>query len=266
MDEDEWLMIAVEAMGMISALPLDHSQAPASVKCLNPECHAELDIIGTPPGRPILVRYLVWGLYSSIKGIMAINKFCEASFFLKWDGLLVGHVAIRTLSPSLPERNMTGTLPQMSSSNQSSDFLVGSFDVADSTYSIPLKSPKLQLVVTHWGEDLPRNDIVSTIVEVLYTTASATPRDRIPDAIIVMPAPFTVQLHIIPYPMTQGQVNLTAQVVALSVSQIPQIMLSKERWREMHFDIKAGDDDVALGLLVKPGVTSESTVYATSTS
>ena len=264
MNSDEWLLIAVEAMGKVSALPLDYPQEPAFVKSRDPRFQAEVDFRSTPPGRAIKARYFVWGLYSGIKDVIALNRFCESSLFLHLNGVSMGYIVFKSSSRSLPGRNLTNTLPQKTSPNESSDFELGNLDVTDSTYSIPLTSPKLQLVVTRWGELLPRTGVVTTIIEALYITASNTPNARIPDAIIVSPPPFTVQVHVLPYSTTHDQVNLTGSIVATALSLIPDIMLAQKKWQEMHFNIKAGDDEVALGLLVKPGSTLDSSANATS--
>ena len=264
-DQDQWLVMATGAMGAVSALPLGFFQVPTTIQSPHPDIQVEVDFIGAPPGRATLVRFHVWGLYTAIRSTIELRRFRVSNYFLRWQGILVGHMAVKRKSLSLPGTNSTNALQQTSSSSShSSDFVTGDLNVTGSAHSFPLTSPLIDLVVTKWGVSLPRYDIVRTIVEALYIVASTTPKVQIPDAIIVRPRPYTVELHIIPYATTTGQPNMTSEIIAATISQIPLMMFSQGQWREMHFDIKADNVDVAFGLLVRPKLGLGSSPNGTS--
>ena len=249
LDGDQWLVTVVDAMGVVSAKATGAYQRQVTFKNPDPNFHLEIDISSAPPEKQILVQYLVWGFYLAIEGAISLDRFWSCSFILQLEEKFVGSIGVRS---SLPGTNLTDKLQQKSSHGGSSDLVIGNLDATDSTDPILLTTPKPKLVITDLGLDLPKYDIVRTIAETLYKTATSNPTDEILDAIIIRPAPFTVELHIIPYARASGKPKMTAEIIAILIHRIPRALLSKGRWAEVHFDIKVGDFNVAHGLLVKP--------------
>ena len=254
LDEDEWLVTAVEVMGYISSVSLSTLLKSSTYNDPDPGLRVVSVVIqpAKSEGR-VAARYIVWGFYSAIKGMITINRFRIAQFTLRWEQLTVGVIKIGRRQSSLyvPEGNYTGTPQQHSSFSQSNFLVARSPDNTNKNLSLPLTSSGRGIRITYFGRDLPKHDIILTIVETLLLVASRTPLARVSEAVIVSPSPHTVQLHVIPYATTSSQPDMTVENVALAVKKIPGMLLEAGRWSEVHFDIVVGGVEVAHGLLVR---------------
>lgn len=251
LNEDQWLLPAVEAMGRLSAGSLVDLLETSIY--LGPDPDVQLVVVGVhpiPEAGKIEARYLIWGLNYAIKSAIRISRFNVAQYNLRLESKTIGAIQIkpRTGSPSLPGRTFNDSLQQTVSSNRSETFVTGSPNSTDLNLSAP---ERWKVAITEYGNDLRKEDVILTIVDTFLVMATRTPQTQVKEAIIIAPLVYAVHLHIIPYAATPEQPVMTVACVVLAVKLVPGMLRRGGRWSEIHFDILFDDVQMAHGLLVK---------------
>ena len=259
LDEDNWLVSAVHAMGDIGSKPITEHLSQTVYELLDPNFRlVGVSIRPAVPGGKIEVRYVIWGFYLVIRGAIRTNSFKQATFLLCWQGQKIGTIYIwrRARQPALPRTKSTNNLQKTPFSNLSTISATGTLSSNNLDLAISLMDPTIAVDIKYVGRALPKHDIVMTIITCINEIASRTPEAQVSDPVIVMPPPFTVQLHIIPDRQVAHRPHMTMYYVAFSIKWIPGLLLRLGRWSEIHFDILIDGFAVAHGLLVKGSMSS----------
>lgn len=252
LDEDQWLLTAMDFMGQLCAQPTTDRIESSDFRSGDPDLQlVELAFDVHPMLEDIEVRYLIWGLYRALRGVFILDSFSTTVYQMTLRGVPICALTIKARSDPWPQPgwSSTNTLRQMSSSNQSDVSVTESPDGTKLNVSVPHMAPHISIGITYFGRDLPKKDIILTIVESLLTIADPEPLVLITAAIIVTPPHSTVQLHILPFAVTKEMPLLWVAELAEVLKDIPR-MLWRSRWAEIHFDILVHGVPVALGLLV----------------
>ena len=251
-DEDQCLVEAVQVLEVWAQTPPTDPVVEASYQ-VGDLPNIYVAALGPGGGRPIQVRFLTWGLYLGIKGMIETRNFKKVFFFLRWERQLVGFIAIGKPEArlSLSGDNSTSDLQQKSSSDSLS--LVASQGLNRDSFNLSVpdtlsdQNMQMRLNVLGLGQPLPKYDAIMAIMKVVFSASLPGSHERIQDPVqIAAPPPFEAKLQVRPERRTSEPPYVTGRMVSAVTSQIPVFLLLQARqWAEVKYQIEIDDVLVA---------------------
>ena len=204
-------------------------------------------------------RFVVWGLYLGVKGMIETNHFMAVDINLRWQGLPVGSIGVykRTNPQSLSEEDSQqshNTLQQRAPSNESTFSTSEGLDseyfnlTASNTPSNAIANLVTRVVT--WGEDLAKWDFIMPILEGILTAFSPLPSARLEEPVVVQSAaPYdSARLQVLSVQTPPGPIFARPAAVSLGIRYLASIcLLRAHQWAEMGFQIKIDEVLVANG-------------------
>jgi hypothetical protein len=241
---DAFLLNVVEAMATYAMLNFTADVKP--VKVGSPD--VTIVSRGPKPGETVEARFLVWGLYAGIRGLILYDILKTVEFTLKWDGNVVGYIKIRkpNAQPSGSVDDTTVLTPQYSTS-PSTPALVDETNMIDKSLQMPDNSASLSVQFTGFGQPLARDGVIITILKALLSIAPKDSEQTVQPFHVSGPAPYDATLRIRPLrprPSPSAKA-FTYAMVSRSLLDITQQALQCGTWSEAYFDVVV--DGVANG-------------------
>lgn len=241
---DAFLLNVVEAMATYAMLNFTADAKP--VKVGSPD--VTIVSRGPKPGDTVAARFLVWGLYAGIRGLILYDILKTVEFTLKWDGNVVGYIKIRKPNAqSSGAVDDTGVLTPQYSSSPSTPALIDETNMIAKSLQIPDNSPSLSVHFTGFGQPLTRDGVIITILKTLLSIAARDSEQTVEPFQLSGPAPYDATLRIRPLrprPSPSAKA-FTYAMVSRSLLDITQQALQRGRWSEAYFDVVV--DGVANG-------------------
>jgi len=213
----------------------------------------------TTAGGRIESRFLVWGLYTGIRGMVFHDIYQTVEFTLKRDNEVVGYIKIMKpeTQSSLPVSNSTNglTLPpggelslRSRPISRNDEYLVNTSDTPDNP-----DFHHLSVDFTGFGQPLQKNDIYMAILKTLVYIAPFDRNQRLQNFGVAAPAPFDATLRIVQYrpPPPASAQTFSYIWAARSLVAVPQILMQLGRWTEASFEVVVDGVPVGKGAIVK---------------
>ena len=259
--EDDCLVAAVQLLGLWGADQLT-MQEPVS-RYLDdrfPRVFIETRSLST--SRTTEARFLVWGLYLGLKGMITSRRFESVKLVLRWERRVIAQISIQPRQiqgqPSLPGEmsfNSTNTLQERSSFspfNLSADEAIGRTSFNFSVPPTP-SNPTVEMDVAFQPLDrpLPKYNFIMAIIGGILAAGSLTPRAQLSESVRVqVPPPFGAKLLLVPLSGASGQPYLTYGIVASALRQVPTgMLLQVHAWVETRIVILLDGIPVAQGVV-----------------
>lgn len=254
LNQDQCLTTAVLFMGLLGSLSF---VAPLPSKTYWDRYLPNVEITHRSPrtGGTIEERFLIWGLYLGVKDMIESNRFKEVQFVLRWEGQIVGIMGMRKPAGALPLSGMNSTSDMRRRLFSSLLNLTASQSLDGTSFSPSVPDPPsspnlaLHLEIAGVGGPLPKYNIIMALLEGILAVAPRAPGAQVLEPVQVEPPPpYDAILQVVPEQTAYGQPRLTYGFVALTIRQIPAILLLQaRRWAEVNFRIVVDGVVVARG-------------------
>lgn len=260
--EDDCLVAAVQILGLWGSDPLTFEE-PVQNYFDDRFAHVQIQSRSVTTRGAVEARFLVWGLYLGLKGMITSHRFESVKLVLRWDRRIVAQIWIRPRQVQVPlslpgetSFNSTNTLQgrsSFSSFNLSASQTIGRTSFNFSVPPTP-SNPNTELTValTSLGRPLSKYNFIMAILDGVLAGGSLTPWAPLQESVRVqVPPPFGAKLLLVPVPGASGEPYMTYGIVALALRQIPAgILLRQHAWVESRLLISLNDIPVAQGAFV----------------
>lgn len=209
-------------------------------------------------GGTIENRFLVWGLYAGVRGLIFFEIFQEVELTLNWDGIAVGYLKImKSRTPlTLPASGNTSTLalPYVEQEDSPSPHVTARDIGVTGDLAFPNlpEATRPEVHFTKSGKPLRVDGVIITILRFLLNIAPFDKDAPLRPIQVSGPSPYEVTILMGPNRPAQGRAiqPFTYAMAALSLLSVPQRALARGVWREARFDVMLGDVAVGKGAVV----------------
>lgn len=191
-------------------------------------------------GGAIQTRFIVWGLWIGMVGMIERNRFRTAIFTLKWEGVPVGYLSIAR----------PGALANVNGINHTESFIMGSHTVRSnatdsvSQISSGVASERLAASFDPTGPSLVANDVLMSVLYGLTYMAHFPKTQRLDTVELSLPAPYNMHLVL-------TGTYLVPNWVILTLKQIPAFMIQARRFSGLRMNILVNGALIGQGRIVK---------------
>lgn len=252
LDVDTFLLSVIEAMATYALSDFTADVTPVMVG--NP--NVMIVPRGLTPGGTIEARFLVWGLYAGVRGLILYKIFDTVELTLKWAGDVVGYIKImKSNAPSLGASNNDSALTLQSSRSPSTPASMNETNVIGTAMQIPNKPAihDLKVQFTGFGQPLGRDEVIIAILKTLLTIAPKDSDQTVQPLQISGPAPYNATLRIWPlHPSSPPNAEpFTYAMVLRTLLVIPRTALRRGTWSEASFNVVVNGVANGRGAMIK---------------
>lgn len=249
LDVDAFLLSVIEAMATYALSNFTADVTPVMVGS------PDVMIVprGLTPGGTIEARFLVWGLYAGVRGLIFCKIFDTVELTLKWAGDVVGYIKImKPNAQSLGASNDTSA-PTLHSSRSPTT----SMNETDVIASLRLPDRKaihdLEVRFTSFGQPLGRDEVIITILRTLLTVAPKDSNQLVQPLQVSGPAPYEATVRIRPlHPSSPPYAEPFTYVMVLqTLLDISQKALRHGTWSEASFNVVVNGVANGRGAIIK---------------
>ena len=216
---------------------------------------------GAPDGpnrNHIMPRFLLWGLYEGVRGMIFYETFKAVEVTLKWEGEVVGSIKIRKSDAPPPTPGASSgvsilTLPSEEESDPPpTPGLTNTTNANHTSFETPDNHP-LSVRFTHSGPALTRVEVILTILATFLRIAPEESDSPVRQFSFPAPAPYSAVLEMGPMsPAPPASVEtFTYGIAYWSLGSIPLHSMRQRMWGEVEFIVLYNDEAIGRGQLVK---------------
>ena len=207
----------------------------------------------TALGGAIQTRFIIWGLWIAMIGMIEKQNFQTAVLTLKYARVTVGYLKIAQPGAHLssPGSNGTGTVTEKSSLKEHRRSLnTNTTQVTD--------DDRFSATFEPIGPSLRGSDIMLALLYGLVYTAQFPSSQEVDPFDLYLPSPYNMTIQVPPITFVDTSVStdppsLEYQWVIKALAQVPEYMLKWKRFSGVKWRMKIGKKVVGAGQILKKG-------------